>query len=149
MKTPNNRWYSRAAGAVLGGGLLLAAPAFAADEGIPVTIEVRDLATDKVVPTAVIRHPKEAERHRVNVETGRWEESVLYMIDGEELLFQKGMDLTFEISAPGYKNHEMQVQVRKRRNLFVVHLEKMTLDLEEDFENEPSIQFDRDVPLEK
>lgn len=149
MKTPNNPWYMHAAGALLGAGLLVGTPAFAADEGIPVTIEVRDAASQEVVPTAVIRHPKEAERHRVNVETGRWEESVLYMADGTEMMFGKGMELSFEVSAPGYKNHDLNFEVRKRRNLFVVYLEKMSLDLEEDFENEPSIQFDRDIPLEK
>lgn len=138
-----------AGGALFGLGLAFGSVALAADEGIPVTLEVRDAATDTIIPTAVVRHPKEAERHRVNVETGRWVEDVLYMADGSELLFEKGMVLTFEVSAPGYKNHETNVLVRKRRNLHIVHLEKMELSLDDEFGNEPAIQFDRDVPLDK
>ncbi|MCB9668369.1 MAG: hypothetical protein H6734_02745 [Alphaproteobacteria bacterium] len=141
--------FSMVSGAALAAGLALGAPAFAEDAGVPVTIEVRDAATDGVVSTAVVRHPKEAERHRVNADNGRWTENVLYMADGSELLFEKGMVLTFEVSAPGYKNHETSLLVRKRRNLHIVHLEKMELTLDEEFENEPGINFDRDVPLDK
>lgn len=147
---PNPTLSNLATGALLGLGLL-AAPvtALAADEGIPVTIEVRDAANEAVIPTAVVRHPKEAERHRVNVENGRWVENVLYMSDGSELLFEKGMVLNFEVSAPGYKNVDTSILVRKRRNLHVVYLEKMALDLEEEYDSEPAIGFIRDVPLDK
>ncbi len=150
MKTLNERVFSGVGAAVFAAVFSLGTPALAGnDEGIPVTIEVRDAATDAIIPTAVVRHPKEAARHRVNSENGRWTESVLYMSDGSELLFEKGMVLTFEISAPGYKNHETNVLVRKRKNLHIVHLEKMELSLDEEFENEPGINFDRDVPLDK
>jgi hypothetical protein len=136
---------------LLAGALLLGAPttALAQDEGIPVTIEVRDQASQEVIPTAVVRHPQEAERHRVNVETGRWTESVLYLADGSEVKFEKGAVHKFEVSAPGYKNAEATLMVRKRRNLLQVFLEKMDLSLDAEFEDEPQITFDRDVPLDK
>ena len=127
--------------------LLTATPGFAADdEGIPVTVEVLDIEGNPV-PTAVVRHPQEADRHKVNTATGTTEITRLYLPDGSELVFDKGMELEFEISAPGYKNARVKYYVRKRRNLVSVILEKMDLDalLEED-EDDPVIQFGRDKP---
>lgn len=147
MNTAKNLVLNLAFGAALFCGL--STTAMAEDVGIPVTLEVRDAASQEVVSTAVVRHPKEAERHRVNVETGRWTESVLYLADGSEVQFHKGDVLSFEVSAPGYKNTETSVLVRKRRNLQIVYLDKMELSLEEEFDNEPAISFDRDVPLDK
>lgn len=124
-------------------------PAVAQDEGIPVAVEVRDVDSKEIVKTAVVRHPEEAERHKVNTETGRWTEKVLYMSDGTELVFRKGMILTFEVSAPGYHNENVNYMVRKRKNVIPVALRKMELSLEDDFESEPNIQFGRDKPLDK
>lgn len=129
--------------------MLAGAPAWAQEEGIPVAVEVRDAATGKIIPTAVVRHPMEAERHRVNTETGRWTEKVLYMSDGSELLFTKGMVLNFEVSAPGYANENVAYIVRKRNNVIPVSLTKMELSLDDDLESDPSIQFGRDKPLDK
>ncbi|MEC8424441.1 MAG: hypothetical protein VX000_11740, partial [Myxococcota bacterium] len=52
-------------------------------EGVPVTVVVLDEAGEPV-PTAVIRHPDEADRRRVNAVTGEWTGSVLYLPDGSE-----------------------------------------------------------------
>jgi hypothetical protein len=123
--------------------------AMAQEEGIPVAVEVKDATTDKIIPTAVVRHPMEAERHRVNTETGRWTEKVLYMSDGSELLFTKGMVLNFEVSAPGYSNASVAYVVRKRNNIIPVYLNKMELSLDDDLDSDPNIQFGRDKPLDK
>ena len=66
--------------------LSTASPALAksADEGVPVRVVVRDDAKTPIA-TAVVRHPQEADRHRVNAVDGSWEASVLYMPDGTEL----------------------------------------------------------------
>ncbi len=122
--------------------------ALAQEEGIPVTVEVRG-PEGEVIPTAVVRHPKEKEQHKVNTETGRWTERVLYMLDGSEFPFTKGQILQFEVSAPGYKNATVTYVVRKRKNLIPVQLEKMALDLSEDLDMAPNINFGRDKPLDK
>lgn len=125
-----------------------AAPAFAEEVGIPVTVQVTDEA-GAPIPTAVVRHPEEADRHRVNTETGRWVASVLYLPDGSELVFEKGKELEFEVSAPGYANARVKYFVRKRKNLVPVVLQKMELKLEEDDDMEdPVIQFGRDKPID-
>ena len=128
--------------------LLAAAPAQAEEVGIPVTVHVMDTEGNPI-PTAVVRHPNEADRHRVNTETGKWEASVLYMPNGDELVFEKGMQLEFEVSAPGYTNARITYYVRKRKNVAPVILEKMELDLstDEDIED-PVIQFGRDKPID-
>jgi hypothetical protein len=121
----------------------------AADEvGVEVTVQVVDPA-GVPVSTAVVRHPKEADRHRVNTETGRWVGQVLYMPDGGELVFQKGMELEFEVSAPGYQNMRVLYEVKKRKNLVEVVLQKMDVDqLMEDEDDDPVIQFGRDRPID-
>ncbi|MEZ4319546.1 MAG: hypothetical protein R3F61_18670 [Myxococcota bacterium] len=124
------------------------AVAMAQDEGIPVTVEVRN-EVGEVIPTAVVRHPNEKEQHKVNTETGRWTEKVLYMMDGSEFTFAKGEILTFEVSAPGYKNETVTYVVRKRKNLIPVALAKLDLDLTEDQDMSPNINFGRDKPLDK
>lgn len=135
--------------ALLATALFASSAANAADEGIEVTVEVRDYETNEVVPTAVVREPREAVRHRVNVKDGRWRERVLYLADGSELVFTKGMHLTFEVSAPGYKNEIATYVVRKRKNIVPVLLTKMEIKLDEDYDNEPNISFGRDRPLDK
>ena len=122
-------------------------PALAADEpGIPVTIRVLD-AANAAVPTAVVRHPDEKDPHRVNSETGEWSTSYLYLPNGEELIFEKGMELSFEISAPGYLSVEITYEVKKRRNVATVNLQKMDLSLDsDDDDDDVIIQFGRDKP---
>jgi len=126
----------------------VASPAFAADEeGIPVTVEVCD-AEGQPISTAVVRHPEERHPHPVNTETGRWTAPALYLPDGSELLFAKGMELEFEVSAPGYKNARIKYFVRKRKNVVPVVLEKMDLDLDHEDAEDPIIQFGRDKPID-
>jgi len=127
---------------------MFAAAAVAQDDGIPVTVEVLG-AEGEVIPTAVVRHPDEKEQHKVNTETGRWTERVLYMTDGSEFVFAKGEILAFEVSAPGYKNETVTYVVRKRKNLISVRLNKLNLDLSEDQDQSPNINFGRDKPLDK
>jgi hypothetical protein len=123
-----------------------APPAFAADgEGIPVTVTVMNSAGDPV-PTAVIRHPDEADRHRVNSVDGSWTESVLYMPDGTELKFEKGLLLQLEISAPGYMMQTVEHEIKKRKNAVEITL----LPQPEDDEpiEEPMMSFSRDESRE-
>lgn len=128
---------------------LVAGSALAGDEeGIPVTVHVVDAATGEPVPTAVVRHPEEQDRHRVNTETGMWTGSVLYMPDGSELFFQKGMSIDFEVSAPGYVNARVTYLVRKRRNQFDVELQKMDIDMSDEDPDDITIQFGRDKPID-
>jgi hypothetical protein len=134
------------------GALLLplawSAPAFAKSgdsEGVPVHVTVLDTASAPVA-TAVIRHPKEADRHRVNAATGEWEAAVLYLPDGTELVFEPKMVIQFEISAPGYLTQIVEYEVKKRKNNLEVLLEP--IDLESSDIPEPIIQFGRDRPRE-
>jgi hypothetical protein len=128
--------------------LLFTPPAFADDLGILVTVCVMDVA-EQPIPTAVVRHPSEQDRHRVRTTDGCWEGNVLYMPNGDELVFLKGMDLMFEVSAPGYQNNRIHYTVRKRKNVAPVVLQKMEIDLSEDEDmDEPIIQFGRDKPID-
>lgn len=112
-------------------------------DGVPVTVTVLDVEGNPV-PTAVIRHPDEADRRRVNAVTGEWTGSVLYLPDGSEMIFTPGMTLTLEISAPGYMTQIIQYDIRKRGNKVEITLPQLTFD-EGDIE-EPLIQFGRDKP---
>lgn len=127
----------------------LCAPALADDaEGIPVTVRVIDAETAAPIPTAVVRHPQEEDRHRVNTETGTWTGSVLYMPDGSEMFFTKGLQIEFEVSAPGYANQKVAYIVRKRKNVFDVPLTKMAIDMSEEDPEDIMIQFGRDKPID-
>lgn len=128
--------------------LVAASPAFAKgkdDQGVPVKVVVLD-PDRKPIPTAVVRHPQEADRHRVNSVDGSWETSALYMPDGSELRFTPGMSLDLEISAPGYTTQVIQYQVRKRRNVIEIKLAPIQMDVETI--EEPVISFGRDEPRE-
>jgi hypothetical protein len=125
------------AGAMTGG----CATTKAVGDGVPVKVYVLDVEGEPI-PTAVVRHPKEADRHRVNAATGHWEGSVLYLPDGSELVFKPNTSLQLEVSAPGYLTKLIQYDIKKRRNQFPVELESMSLK-EAEFE-EPIIQFGRD-----
>ena len=129
--------------ALLAPTVAIAAPKV--EEGVPVKVVVLD-EDKKPIPTAVIRHPLEQDRHRVNSVDGSWETSVLYMPDGTELRFTPGMTLDLEISAPGYTTQVFQYQVRKRRNVIEVKL--VAIELENDTIEEPMITFGRDEPRE-
>ena len=126
----------------------LSAPAHAKDRvapGVPVRVIVND-PESKPIPTAVIRHPQEQDRHRVNAVDGSWEGNALYMPDGTELRFTAGMTLELEISAPGYTTQVFQYQVRKRKNTVQVSLPK--IESEATPVEEPVISFGRDEPRE-
>lgn len=127
--------------------LLVSAPASAKkkdDEGVPVYVKVLDVEGE-AVSTAVIRHPDEADRHRVNALTGEWFASVLYLPDGSEMIFTPGMTIQFEVSAPGYMTQIIQYDIRKRKNRLEVTLPLLPIEEEEEIE-EPLIQFGRDRP---
>ncbi len=126
----------------------LSLPAYAKDKvapGVPVRVIVND-PEGKPIPTAVIRHPQEQDRHRVNAVDGSWEGNALYMPDGTELRFTSGMTLELEISAPGYTTQVFQYQVRKRKNTVQVSLPK--IESEATPVEEPVISFGRDEPRE-
>lgn len=132
--------------------LVVAAPtlAFAKkgnQEGIELVIAVVDAKTEEPVRTAKVRNPQERETQSVNSDTGEWRGRVLYLPDGTEVFFDRGMELTFEISAPNYKLQKIVYTMRKRRNRVVVPLEEMTLDLDDLEDDEPVIQFGRDKPI--
>jgi len=121
-------------------------PALAADlEGIPITVRVVD-TEGQPIPTASVRHPKEKQRHKVNTKTGEWTDSVLYLDDGTEFFFEKGMQLHFEVSAPEYANADIVYEMRKRRNVVVVQLEEMAVVVDT---SDIVIQFGRDTPLDR
>ncbi|MEZ4240108.1 MAG: hypothetical protein R3F59_28950 [Myxococcota bacterium] len=122
--------------------------AAASDDGVPLTIRVVDEATEQPITTAVVRHPQEQDRHHVNTETGEWSGSVLYMPDGSELLFEKGMTIEFEVSAPGYVNRSISYTIRRRRNEFSVALTRLDLDMQDEDPDDITIQFGRDKPID-
>ncbi|MSQ01119.1 MAG: hypothetical protein EXR71_04380 [Myxococcales bacterium] len=117
----------------------------APDEGVPVKVVVKDEGALPIA-TAVVRHPLEQDRHRVNSVDGSWETSVLYLPDGTELRFTPGQTLDLEISAPGFITQVFQYQIRKRRNVIEVKLHKIENEAEQI--EEPMITFGRDVPRE-
>lgn len=115
-------------------------------EGVEISITVRDLQGEPI-PTAVVRHPDEADRHRVNAATGEYVDDVLYLPDGSELIFTPGMTIQFEISAPGYMMQIVQYDIKKRKNRIEITLPPLPLDEDDEIE-EPLIQFGRDRPRE-
>jgi hypothetical protein len=127
---------------------LLSDPAHAAkkeDAGVEVKVQVVDME-GKPIPTSVVRHPSESDRHRVNSEDGSWKATALYMPDGSELRFTPGMDLQLEVSAPGYKTQQVVYQVRKSRNVLQVALE--VIEITEENVEEPIITFKQDKARE-
>ncbi|HNC97695.1 MAG TPA: hypothetical protein PKY30_21625 [Myxococcota bacterium] len=127
---------------------LLSDPVHAApkeEQGVEVKVTVVDV-NGKPIPTSVVRHPDESDRHRVNSEDGSWKATALYMPDGSELRFTPGMDLSLEVSAPGYKTQQVVYQVRKSRNALQVSLEEIQTT-EENVE-EPIITFKQDKARE-
>lgn len=127
----------------------LAAPsdAYAEDPGVKVTVRVVD-GEGNPIPTAVVRHPAEESRHRVNTENGEWSASVLYLPDGSELIFDKGIVLDLEISAPGYNNVAVQYVVKKRKNVVEVALTPFEV-VDDENEDDVIVGFGRDRPIER
>ncbi len=113
-------------------------------EGVPVRVYVLDQVTKDPIPSAVVRHPDEAERHRVNAVSGYWEASVLYLPKAKELIFTPGMPISLEVSAPGYITREIIYDIKRRRNHIPVYLDRIEMD--SDVIEDPIIQFDRDKP---
>ena len=101
------------------------APAEAAEPEISLTIRVTDAQTDAPLSTAVIQHPREPDRHHVNTDSGEWATGVLYMRDGSELPFVKGMVVALEISAPGYAPKRVDHTLRRKRNTLAIALDKL------------------------
>lgn len=120
-----------------------------ASEGVQVAVKVLD-PDGRPIPTAVVRHPEEKERHRVNIDDGTWRGDAVYLENGSEILFQKNMELIFEVSAPGYKNQRVPYLVRKRKNVVEVTLQKLDLSTEqtEDDDPGPVIGFKHDKPID-
>lgn len=128
---------------------LTALLAYGADpEGIPVTVRVVDAAGEPV-STAVVRHPDEKDRHRVNAETGEWTDRVLYLPDGRELFFTKGMQLELEVSAPGYRTEHVVYTVRRRKNVFEVPLTQLRIDASPDKPEDVEVLMPRPRPLNR
>ncbi|MBT3218297.1 MAG: hypothetical protein HN348_04345 [Proteobacteria bacterium] len=119
-----------------------------ANPGVQVTVQVFD-ADGAPISHAGVRHPEEKDIHKVNVETGAWTASVLYLPQGDELVFAKKMELEFEVSAAGYKNALVKYKVRKRKNILRVVLEdnEALADGESSYED-PIVAFGRDKPLD-
>ncbi len=113
--------------------------------GVVVTIQVLD-TKGSPIPTAVVRHPEEADPHRVNSLNGEWYASELYLPDGGEIIFQPGMDLKLEISAPGYMTRNIQYKIEKRKNDVPVTLD--TLEVDDSEIIAPTLEFGRDKPRE-
>lgn len=135
-------------GPLLSALLLCAGPAHAEDVGIPVTLRVTN-AEGMPVATAKVRHPEEKQLHAVNTATGEWTESVLYMLDGSEFVFEKGTELVLEVTAPGYQLMPVKYIVRKRGNVIPVQLVAMVDDPDCDDCDVPMVGFGRDIPLDK
>lgn len=146
MRNPIRHLLGLLAVAALFLGLTATVDARAAEEeGIPVAVKVMDV-NGNPISTAVVRHPEEEERKPVNTVTGIWQGNVLFMPDGRMVNFEAGMELTFEVSAPGYILQTVRYVVRKRKNLIEVTLQAMELE-EEGEEDMPIIGFGRDKPI--
>ena len=114
--------------------------------GTRVYVQVLDVE-DEPIRTAVIRHPEEADRHRVNSVDGTWDDEVLYLPDGSELIFTPGMMLVLEVSAPGYETQVITYQVRRRKNNLKVRLAELEYD--DAAIEEPMMSFGRDTPRDE
>ena len=114
-------------------------------EGVTVSVTVLDEG-GQPIPTAVIRHPEEADPHRVNSLNGEWYSSELYLPGGGVLVFTPGMHLELEVSAPGYMTRRIGYDIVRRKNEFPVVLHELVVDDSDILE--PTLEFGRDRPRE-
>lgn len=115
------------------------------NEGVEVKLRVVDESGGPIT-TAVVRHPDEADPHRVNSMSGEWNGSVLYLPGGGEIVFQPGMHLRLEVSAPGYLTRVIGYDIQRRKNEFEVTLNALNVD---DMDIvQPTLEFGRDKPRE-
>lgn len=126
--------------------LALPTLALAKPDSLRLAIYVLDAAGNPI-PTAVVRHVQEGDRHAVNRQTGGWSADRLYLEGGQELVFERGTRLQFEISAPNYITSQVVYSMRARKNRLKVTLEPMGELIEEE-EEDLVIQFFRDRPIE-
>ena len=103
--------------------LFFALSAQAKDPSVEVTVEVVDYQ-GMPLTTAAVHQPLERLTHRVNSKTGQWSNRVLYLPTGHELPILPNMKLTFEVSAPGYANIEVEHLVRRRNNTLTVTMDR-------------------------
>ncbi|MBW2253566.1 MAG: hypothetical protein JRI25_03075 [Deltaproteobacteria bacterium] len=127
--------------------VLLSGPAHAKKGPIPLTVQVLDGGGEPII-TAVVRHPGERERHRVNHATGAWTTNALYLPGGDVLKFDPGMEIEFEVTAPGYISETIRYIVRKRKNVIEVTLQPMDLSEDREGQEDPIIAFGRDKPID-
>lgn len=113
------------------------------DEAVPITVRVID-ESGQPIPTATVKHPEELDAHRVNAVNGEWADAAIYLPDGTELRFAKGLEVRFEVSAPGFATQIVQYETRRRNNLLEIVLSEVDYG-DEEFEK-PIIQFVRDKP---
>ncbi len=133
--------------AVFSWAMLSGQAAFAGElDPVPVTIRVLD-PEGKPIASATVRHPEEKVLHTVNVETGEWTESVLYLSNGKEIAFMKDATLELEISAVGYMSQNVRYLIRKRKNIIPVMLQPIPIEAVDDG-SDVQINFRRDRPIE-
>jgi hypothetical protein len=114
---------------------------------IPITLQVVN-ERGAPIPTASIRHPKEAMLHTVNHVTARWTADALNLLDGTRVPFTNKQMLTLEITAPGYQSAHITFQIRKRKNVMTVVLPFMSSEADSEKEDDPIVQFRRSKPIE-
>jgi hypothetical protein len=141
---------------IAGLGLVASTAAYAKkveeQPGIPLIVQVVEKVPEgekreaAPIPTAKVRNPDEKDPHPVNRSTGEWLGRVMYLQNGNEVIFDQGMALTFEVSAPGYLTQKITYVMRKRKNKVIIALEKMSLSFDDEEEEDPVIQFGRDKP---
>lgn len=131
--------------AALFASLFTSTPASHPGENVSIQVVDADLGTP--VATATLRHPFEEIRHSVNTASGTWQGYALYAPDGSEQLIERGDELAFDVSAPGYISQSVTYRVRRRKNTVVVVLEPMEVAVQ-DLEEDVQITFARDVPLD-
>jgi len=127
--------------------VLCSEPAQAKKGPISLTVQVEDSIGEPIV-SAAVRHPEERERHRVNHVTGAWTTTALYLPGGDILKFDPGMEVEFEVTAPGYVSETIRYIVRKRKNVIEVTLQEMDLAEDREAPEDPIIAFGRDKPID-
>ena len=93
--------------------LSLATPALAKRPQILTVVGTNEAG--QPIPNAWVRVPGYEGRRDVEPETGVWETSTLYRNDGAAMIFTKGMDIEFNVTAPGFVPARVAYRVRPRR----------------------------------